>query len=204
MQAQTQGHAGTPEAAGGRKGPPQSLGASRALTTLISGRQDRANECRPSQPGAVTAARLRTLTQGVSGRGLHAPHSICTDLCAGAGPPCGPVPGLPRLLDGRHPARVWPGSLRGSTEMSREEQAGCCPITGGKPRVESSLSGPALTPVLPGPWPAPLPRCSGLCGIQHLLGGPRHSLRAGAPRGFSFGSHTSPDSSPGLLGLWDD
>lgn len=80
----------------------------------------------------------------------------------------------------------------------RSKQAGCCPHHR-RPPCESSLSGPALTlPQAPGQHP--FPRCSGLCGIQHLLGGPRHSLRAGH-LWVSRQVTRAQTSSPGLLGL---
>lgn len=174
--------------------------------TLISGCQDRANECWSKSARVQSpAAQPRPLTQGVSGRGPRAPHSICTDLCAVRGPPWVPrgSPVSPGLWDGWHPARVWPAPSRGSTEMSREEQAGCCPHHR-RPPCESSLSGPALTP-------CPRPLASTSSQMQWALRHPTPPLRRppaqpqsrGTPVGFP-GSHTSPDLISWPVSLWDD
>lgn len=114
--------------------------------TLISGRRDRANECRSKSARVRSpAARPRTLTQGVSGRGLRAPHSICTDLCAGAGASMGPS-GPPRSPQAPGTA----GTLLGCGRLPRgaalrcpvRSKLGAAPITGGLRVSPASVAQP--------------------------------------------------------------
>ena len=158
--------------------------------------------------GAVTRSTAQATHSGSLGAGaarssLHLHRPLC-----GAGASMGPS-GVPRgspvspgLWDGWHPAR-WPAPSRGSTEMSREEQAGCCPHHR-RPPCESSLSGPALTP-------CPRPLASTSSQMQWALRHPTPPLRRppaqpqsrGTPVGFP-GSHTSPDLISWPVSLWDD
>lgn len=116
--------------------------------TLISGCQDRANECWSKSARVQSpAAQPRPLTQGVSGRGPRAPHSICTDLCAVRGPPWVPRGslGAPRspqacgtagtLLGGRLPR----GAALRCPVRSR---LGAAPITGGLHVSPASVAQP--------------------------------------------------------------
>lgn len=174
--------------------------------TLISGRRDRANECRSKSARVRSpAARPRTLHSGSLGTGaarssLHLHRPLCG--CGGLHGSLGAPPVSPGSWDGRHPARVWPAPSRGSTEMSREEQAGCCPHHR-PPPCESSLSGPALTP-------CPRPLASTSSQMQWALRHPTPPWRPpaqpqsrGTPVGFP-GSHTSPDLISWTVSLWDD
>lgn len=184
MQAQTQGHAGTPEAAGGRKAL-QSSGASEPrphADLRPSGPGKRVPG--PSQPGCGHPQHgpghsLRSLGTGLRASLLHLHRP-----CAGAGASMGPSPPVSPGPWGRPaPCPGVAGSSRGSTEMSREEQTGCCPHHR-RPPCESSLSGPALTPC-PRPLASTFPDAVA-CGIQHLLGCPGHKpSEPGHPCGFS-------------------
>lgn len=102
---------GPPEAAGGRKGPPQSFrGPVSPDHTLISGRRDRANECRSAvrrgcgHRSTAQDTPLRESRTGLRASSLHLHRPLC-----GCGASMGPSPRSPQAPGtGWHPARVWP------------------------------------------------------------------------------------------------